>query len=127
MEQTHISYSVIDSRTPLLAQFHKIVTLSPIDNRICVIFCSRNPMNHTNKNVRRRTISFVVCPPKESFVDEILNECGSFGRYQFRLLSAFAFICFIVSMHYYAQTIIAVGWSHWYINSYLVLSRVVRY
>ncbi|XP_055379149.1 organic cation transporter 1-like [Condylostylus longicornis] len=45
--------------------------------------------------------------------DQILEKCGNFNRYQFVLLGVFAFINFMLAMHYFSQTIISFVPEHW--------------
>jgi len=46
-------------------------------------------------------------------IDEILEKCGDFHRYQFMLLSFFCLVNVLASMHYYSQTIISFIPEHW--------------
>jgi hypothetical protein len=46
-------------------------------------------------------------------IDEILEKCGRFGRYQYMLLGMFCLVNIISSMHYYSQTIISFMPEHW--------------
>ncbi|XP_054726747.1 organic cation transporter protein [Anastrepha obliqua] len=45
--------------------------------------------------------------------DQILSKCGDFSRYQLMLLSLFGVINFIVSLHYFTQTVISFVPDHW--------------
>lgn len=43
----------------------------------------------------------------------ILEKCGNYGAYQFRVLFLFGIINVLSSMHYFSQTIIAFTPEHW--------------
>lgn len=46
-------------------------------------------------------------------IDEILERCGDFHRYQILLLGFFCLVNILCSMHYYSQTIISFIPEHW--------------
>lgn len=46
-------------------------------------------------------------------IDQILEKCGDFHRYQFMLLIFFCLVNILASMHYYSQTIISFIPKHW--------------
>lgn len=52
--------------------------------------------------------------------DQILARCGDFSRYQFLLLTLFGVINFIVSLHYFTQTVISFVPDHWCYHEKLV-------
>ena len=47
-------------------------------------------------------------------IDDILEKCGDFNKYQFILMGLFSYINIITAMHYYSQTIISFVPEHWY-------------
>lgn len=48
-----------------------------------------------------------------SIPDQMLKECGDFGRYQYVMLGAFSIINIASSIHYYSQTIVLFTPNHW--------------
>lgn len=50
-----------------------------------------------------------------SVPDQMLGECGDFGRYQYVMLGAFAIVNFVSSIHYYSQTIVLFTPNHWWV------------
>lgn len=45
--------------------------------------------------------------------EQMLKKCGDFGRFQIIMLSLFAIINILASIHYYSQTIISFVPEHW--------------
>lgn len=48
-----------------------------------------------------------------SIHDQMLGECGDFGRYQYVMLGAFSIVNIVSSIHYYSQTIVLFTPNHW--------------
>lgn len=57
-------------------------------------------------------------------IDQILEKCGDFHRYQLMLLGFFCLINVLASMHYYSQTIISFVPEHWCYSEYLENSTI---
>lgn len=56
--------------------------------------------------------------------EKILDKCGNYGAYQYRVLFFFGVINVLSSMHYFSQTIIAFTPEHWCYHSQLANASI---